>query len=396
MKLMELKINKDFGFTTTKSLTAKMSKLALDKYFADIEDVLKLNVDYPIFLDTSILLSYYGMSQVEKNKLTDFIIKTKAKIIITKQVEKEFLNNRVAAIKKDFFEPLTKVKTDYEELQNGIKNQFKKYKEEKKRILSNDYVALWDDLVKIEETVVNVLSDHGLIKKMKEGLEQFNQKNKGVLFKDEMLNIVSSIEVYDKLSDDEISFIKSEFDILLKTYEAAKESIKWKSSFPGCGEKKDYPYGDFIIYHEILKFMKENNSSCIFLTNDVTKGDWLQRDKNPYIHYIENTYLNTENVIFIVEGERSLPAISFENIHGGQLEILHATYGSNELDKQIDVTSILRSQILNNKLTITSSNDIAGDPQYGVLKELVIAYRIGKEEFKITIIEGATETIPEE
>jgi hypothetical protein len=98
----------------------------------------------------------------------------------------------------------------------------------------------------------------------------------------------------------------------------------------------------------------------------------------------------------MVHAEQTLPSISFENIHKSPLEIISAIYGSPQAEKQIDVTAIVKGLIVNNKLTIRASNDIAGDPDLGVLKNLTILYRIGERQVQATIIEGATHTIPEE
>ncbi|WP_440133944.1 PIN-like domain-containing protein [Chitinophaga sancti] len=388
-------INSEFKFSTSHKITSDISKGALDKYLDGIERAIKMLGDWPIFLDTNILLGYYGMSQVGKENLISFIKAKKDRIYITKQIEQEFLSNRISAIKKDFFEPLTRIVTDFESLQNDVNRLFKKYKDEKKKILSNDYTALWDKFNSIESNVLNELMAPEYLEEMKEKIKLFNQSNRGIILKDVMLDLVSGFNITNDLDEHELSVIKSDYDKLLISYKQAKENIKWKVAFPGCGEKKDNPYGDFIIYHELLKHMKDKETSCVFLTNDVTKGDWLQNDKNPHIHYLENTYFFTRNVIFIVDGKQTLPTISFENIHQGPLEILNARYSATNSDKVFDVTFALRELIVDNKLTIKSSNDIAGDPEYGVLKELTINYRINDRDFTIIIPEGNTETIPQ-
>jgi hypothetical protein len=75
------------------------------------------------------------------------------------------------------------------------------------------------------------------------------------------------------------------------------------------------------------------------------------------------------------------------------LEISNATYGTT--NKKIDVTQTLRQMIHDNKLTVTASNEIAGDPEWGVVKDLVINYKIGNTVKKITINEGINVTLPE-
>ncbi|RYE12178.1 MAG: hypothetical protein EOP45_23315, partial [Sphingobacteriaceae bacterium] len=89
--------------------------------------------------------------------------------------------------------------------------------------------------------------------------------------------------------------------------------------FPGCAEKKskDDPTGDYIIFHELMTYSKQNNCDVIFLTNDTTKGDWLRKDGTNHLHYIENFYLNTGQVIYIIDAERLLSDLfktSFESL----------------------------------------------------------------------------------
>src|SRR5437762_1432209 len=106
-------INRDFCFSPGDILTTKISAAALKKYAEGIEAAMKLEGALPIILDTNILLGYYGMSQQEKDKLRKFIQSYSPRIYITTQIEKEYLRNRVSVIRKDFFKPLTDIKTDF-------------------------------------------------------------------------------------------------------------------------------------------------------------------------------------------------------------------------------------------------------------------------------------------
>ena len=74
------------------------------------------------------------------------------------------------------------------------------------------------------------------------------------------------------------------------------------------------------------------------------------------------------------------------------LEILSAIYKTSQ--KEIDVTPAVRQRVVDNKLTIMSSNEIAGDPDPGVVKTLVINYRIGRNNSEVKVTEGDTLTIP--
>ena len=394
--MTDITINADFCFNPKGKLTTNISSRALNKYVEGIEAAIKLEGDLPIILDTNILLGYYGMSQKEKDKLIQVIKEYSDRIYITKQVEQEYLRNRLSVIKKDFFEPLSKITSDFTTMRREISNSFKSYRETKKNILSQDYPKLWEQLEQIEKDIVEKLYDEKFYSEIQNQVGTTTKNNKNISLIDEMLTLTSALKLTDALNETEIEFLKEEFDKLLAIYNSAGDTVKWKHAFPGCGDKKDDASGDFIIFHEMLKFMKKNSKSCIFLTNDVTKGDWLQFDKNPNIHYLENEYLQTENIIFIVHAEQTLPSISFENIHKSPLEIISAIYGSPSIERQKDVTAIMRERVINNKLTITANNEIAGDPDPTVVKSLTILYRVGEKQLQTSILEGVTHTIPEE
>jgi len=74
------------------------------------------------------------------------------------------------------------------------------------------------------------------------------------------------------------------------------------------------------------------------------------------------------------------------------LEILHTEYGTNQYS--MDVTEKIRSMVNNNSLTITASNDLAGDPHRGVGKILRIEYRYNNKLFTEQILERQTKKIP--
>lgn len=308
-------INKDFCFNPYANLTADISNKALRKYADSFELAKSLGGDFPIVLDTNILLGYYGMSQNEKVKLIQFITTYKDRIFITKQVEQEYLRNRLSVIKKDFFGPLNKIESDYANLRTEITGKLQSFRENKKKILSQDYPSLWDELKRIEEEIKATLYDETFFNEIITQVGTTTQNNKNIAYIDELLDLASTLNITSELADAELAFIRELFDKLVVDYNQAKENVRWKFAIPGCGEQKEDASGDFIIFHEILKLMKQKGTSCIFLTNDVTKGDWLQFDKNPHNHYLEQAYNLTENVVYIIHAEQTLPNISFENIH---------------------------------------------------------------------------------
>ena len=88
-----------------------------------------------------------------------------------------------------------------------------------------------------------------------------------------MLNVISKFQITPELSEEEEVVLKNQFNDLTSIYSTVKndQNKNWKSTFPGCGDKKENPYGDFIIYHEMIKFLKSNQTDAVFLTNDVEK-----------------------------------------------------------------------------------------------------------------------------
>jgi|GEM_PF-2301531 len=308
-------VNNDFCFKPYSSITAEVSNKSLRKYSEDFEIAKSLNGTFPIVLDTNILLGYYGMSQNEKNKLIQFINSYKDRIYITKQVEQEYLRNRLSVIKKDFFGPLNKILEDFSSLRSEIFGKIQSFREAKKRLLSQDYPSIWEEIRRVDEEIRVALLGEELYNEMAAQVGLTTQNNKNIIYIDELLDLVSTLKIAVGLTFEENLFVKDLFEELLQQYKQAKDTMKWKFAIPGCGEQKEDGAGDFLIFHELLKLMKDKNESCIFLTNDVAKGDWLQNDKNPHVHYLEHCYNLTDNLIYIIHAEKTLIDISFENIH---------------------------------------------------------------------------------
>ena len=79
-------------------------------------------------------------------------------------------------------------------------------------------------------------------------------------------------------------------------------------------------------------------------------------------------------------------------INKGSLEILKATYGLGPTI--IDITANLKKAVIDNKLKIVLSNNIAGDPLFGKVKRGVIEYKIGYRKTTKEYIEGDVIDIP--
>ncbi|HSH04968.1 MAG TPA: hypothetical protein VLL52_20810 [Anaerolineae bacterium] len=49
--------------------------------------------------------------------------------------------------------------------------------------------------------------------------------------------------------------------------------------------------------------------------SDTKKGDWLQKDGKPHIHYIENVFALTGRILFIFDYDRVMEDMPFEDIY---------------------------------------------------------------------------------
>ncbi|WP_017498541.1 PIN-like domain-containing protein [Flavobacterium sp. WG21] len=330
-----MEITSNFCFLA-KDVSILENQKALKFYSDGLENASSLEGDLPIFLDTNVLLDYYKISFSEREQLQKFFEINKDRIYLTKQIEAEFLRHRIDHIKsylkslEEFVSAYRNIKTEIEKLKIGEIKGFEHYLNNNP-ILKNDYQDLRNELHQFNETLKNKLKslfqdtdfEQQIIEKEKK-IEDIKKRLEGqadIERNDPLLDLIATFKVTNSLTESEASFLKSTYDILNNQYSNVKgdQNFNWKYTFPGCGEKndKDDPYGDFIIYHEMLKFMKIEKSDIIFLTNDVEKNDWLLRNKAellPYTHYIVNTYIATEKTMYIFQAKDKI-RVSYQAIY---------------------------------------------------------------------------------
>jgi hypothetical protein len=75
------------------------------------------------------------------------------------------------------------------------------------------------------------------------------------------------------------------------------------------------------------------------------------------------------------------------------LEILSASYGSQQ--REVEVTACLVHMIKAGRLTVTASNELAGDPHSGVQKTLSIRYRSYGKVYWVRVEEGQSISLPD-
>ncbi|MFY7844307.1 PIN-like domain-containing protein [Chryseobacterium gambrini] len=276
-------------------------KKAIEHYYKNFNDALELNNNIPIFLDTNILLRFYSISFKQRELLKAFFTLNSQRIFLSGQVQKEFVKNREDVIQKYFHSALESMSKN---LKSDIVDKLTKYKNDHKEVLKDfDYIdKTLQKQIKSFERVGNDL---------KKDIDQLRIKNKQLNFSDSFLDLINSFNQNFGLDENEIDLLKKEFDILTKGIDAQKLKNdiekKLNFSFPGLGdmiEKPENPYGDYFIYHEMIKCALENKSDIIFLTYDTTKGDWMKSNKEPHIHYVLRTFELCNQSIFILDAER--------------------------------------------------------------------------------------------
>ena len=304
-------INKETSFYAKKSLYSieKYSE-CLEKYSKNFDKEVSLKSKSLIFLDTNVLLRYYSISFTAREKLFNFIKNNSKRIIISSQVQHEFLKNREDVIQKFFEQVTNRIPKDFN---SDIVNKMKSFLETHKIVLK-DYPFVETGIEKYQVELEKLLT------KLNETSEQKRKEHINLIFKDKFLDLLNTCNTIENLSIEEIKSIKDDFDILRKNIKSENvDTVLNKTApiFPGLGDikgKPEYPYGDFIIFHEIMKYMIETKNDIIFLTFDNTKGDWMTKSKTSYLHYIQNMYANTNQIIYILDAERTLGSILNINI----------------------------------------------------------------------------------
>jgi hypothetical protein len=296
-------INKDHSFLAKRNNNSiSQYQACLKKYAENLEQEITLTSKTPIFLDTNILLRFYSISFAARKKLFEFIHENSKRIFITTQVQTEFIKNREDVIQRFFEQVTNKIPKDFN---SDIVNKINSFLEQHKVVLK-DYPF-----------VENGIKEHQgkleqLLEKLNRTIEDKRKEQENLITNDQFLDLLNNCQAYEDLTSDEQEFIKKEFDALAKGVSSDSiDSIlnKVNAIFPGLGDikfKPDDPYGDYIIYHEIMKFMLNKKSDVVYLTFDNSKGDWMSKNKSPYLHYVQNMYLNTGYILYILDAERAL------------------------------------------------------------------------------------------
>lgn len=319
-----MKISKGFSYLSKVNLSTDTdTNTCISKYKNQLKTVQDLNKGHKIFLDSNILLGYYQLPMSARKKFSAFLKENKDRIYLCDQVGIEF-NRHLKHVKKNYLEKV--VIPGPNEGQKGVKDQILTFLED-----NDDVLTAYPGLKKAFES--EIINSDRILKLQLESAEKKAAFSVKQLSKEEIEETVKLLHQLPRLELEEKKRLKEEFEEQRTLAENFKPGDKTSSIesfmhkhpekiFPGIGDikkKPGNPYGDYYIYHEILKWIANNpqESSCIFITNDIAKGDWLDSQKKAYIHYLENMYLNSSDIFFILHGEEV-----FGKVLGGSFEHL--------------------------------------------------------------------------
>jgi hypothetical protein len=348
-KINPTKIGASFSFCRY-GLSVPKAKEALDYYNSNKKTAIEWQSKEsttPIFIDTNVLLKLYKISKDNRSEMLAFLEQNKERIYICGQVGQEYLKHRCAEI-NHYADTIANLQSEIRSVIEKIKGT--QIKNSFDSLLKNDIFQ--DDMPKSYSMLESIVNTFREAMKPLENSELYTILNDAVKeesetlisefqyeYNDPILNVIASLKHLEGLSSEEEAYTKRLYDNLLSEYKA-NNSIE-DFSFPGSGDNKKLKlgrpaHGDLIIFHEMLQFTKEADTDSIFVTLDVTKGDWLRRDGTPFIHYIYSIFSLTGHMIYICS-EKDFP-MSFDSISGEKDKDEHADDDIEEI-KDTEISS---------------------------------------------------------
>lgn len=289
----------------------------------------------PIFLDTCVLLNLYDISETERVEFIKFIHKNKDRIYISSQVQREYNRRRVLSV-KGFKERVNKTKTD---IQTTLSKAAATYQNEKegitnlvnRNLIKYGMPQVASKLKELDEFLKQPAYNTELQEKLKQCSDFITQhideecekcwQNADFEYVDPVQEAIMEAKLLPSLSAEEQKYIVDLYKKLRVPFDDLKPTDKGRETiiFPGAGDKdkpadgpieESVAWGDLYIYHEMLRFMKENCTDVVFMTRDVTKKDWIKQDHRAYVHYIVNSYEMTDHLMYILDADGVVPTFN--------------------------------------------------------------------------------------
>lgn len=253
--------------------------------------------ELPVFLDTNVLLGYYQMPLAARPLFVQWL--QHHHCYVPDQVQREFKRHAHALQRKHrrhLQPPIAQEKLSH------AKEELAHYLQHQARLL-NDYPS-W------KQTLEALLLEAKHIAQQTEAYNQyFLKQGHDVLRQANKTAPIQWLQPLTAIQKREYKHLKREFDQAAaqaiqehnKGFGDAIDAYQYRYPnhvFPGLGDvlsKQKNPYGDYLIYHEILKWAVQDggDSPVFFLTDDSTKKDWLDARAAPYPHYQQHFWEQT-------------------------------------------------------------------------------------------------------
>lgn len=326
VKVNKFTINADHCFHGTE-FSAKEMQEALEEYHRrkkSHSDWL-YNDNITIFVDANVLLNVYFSPVPLREHLSRFLQNNKERVFLVSQVEREFMRHRLEFIDK-YRQTMTTASQKFKKTFETFKIDFcSLFKDLKNASLNPNFVDSLPQTAALINEAEGIADNAHLLSRdydaFLERLEVIKQKFKeeydqlyakiNIEYRDPILNAVSSLNILRPLSQGEYDFTMELYGRLMERYKKDCDSKADYLRFPGSGEEQDpekklEPWGDLVIYHQILVYMAENQKDAIYLTNDTSKSDWIKKNGDPFSYYIADVYKNTHQVLFIIPSNEFL------------------------------------------------------------------------------------------
>ncbi|MBC2705137.1 PIN-like domain-containing protein [Desulfobacula sp.] len=234
-------INENFWFDSNCKSDISQLKTCLSSFIQNFDKASKLT-EYPIFLDTNVLLLFYKVSNKVKNNFFTFLKENIDNIYITEHIKNEFLKSRLKVINEDYLKVVSDVPKELKKQSNKITN----FINTNKSILE-DYDEIYLELKEIESDLEKTQD------KLNIEINKNLKQNKNIKYNDILLEEYSKIQIVNNITEKELTFIKEKY-LFLKE----KASIVFPGMMDGK-QKNENEDGDFIIFHEMMKYVLLTN-----------------------------------------------------------------------------------------------------------------------------------------
>lgn len=332
-----VRINENFCFDfRSGNIGVKTSaKKFYEEHRAETDNWWQPESKIPLFIDTNFLLEAYCYPKEVRNLFVNFLKINKTRIYVVDQVDEEFQRKR-----PNFVQNYTKSITGQYKcvssfLQDcNITGYCDSLAVKLENLKKNPYIRtdFGQYVPVIEETIARIKEwslatkapSEYLYKELNEKFSEFARELKAAnstqLDDKDLIEAISACKFCEKISDKEKTFIIELYD---KCHEEREKMRNRPDNidlsmfvFPGLGDlgkevEGKQKEGDFLLYHEMLKEIKQLDKNVIFISSDVKKGDNATEKKEPYDHYITNCFSLTKHVYYLVDG-KSLPLTSIQ------------------------------------------------------------------------------------